>query len=78
MPVETPEGRMFAGVMTYPYGLAELLIEPLLACDCGCSRTNRIAFTIGKERIVITDPAAIDAVIEKLRNSRQELWGEPR
>jgi hypothetical protein len=73
--VDTPEGRRFAGEMTWSPGRAELKVEGRTRCDCGCGRPDRVEFTLCGNTIVIDSPAAVDALIETLIEARRKLWG---
>ena len=74
--MNTPEGRQFAGEMTWAQGRTELRIEGRAACGCGCGRPDRVEFTIREHTLAITSPAAVDAVIETLQEARRTLWGD--
>jgi hypothetical protein len=75
--VNTPEGRRFAGEMTWAPGKAELRVAARTACACGCNKPDRVEFSLGGRTVAIYDALAVDALIEILRDGRRKLWGEP-
>jgi len=75
--MNTPEGRRFAMDMTWAPGRAELKIDGRTACGCGCGKPARVEFSLCGRTIAVTSPAAIDAMIETLREARRKLWGDP-
>ena len=73
--MNTPDGRRFAGEMTWAPCRTELKVDGRTACGCGCGLPDRIEFTLCGQTIVIDSPAAVDALIETLAEARRKLWG---
>jgi hypothetical protein len=56
-------------------GKGPVLFEARTACDCGCGLKDRFEFCVGRDTVVIDDPAAIRALIIEMWNGYVLLWG---
>ena len=56
-------------------GHAPIAFRAMSACDCGCDLPDRFEFSIGRMTICISDVKQIDALIAKMIEGREKLWG---
>lgn len=56
-------------------GKAPVIFQAMTACDCGCGAKARFEFCVGRDTVVIDDPAAIKELIAEMRAGYVLLWG---
>lgn len=56
-------------------GKGPVLFRAMTACGCGCGLPARFEFRVGRDTVMIDDPALIRALIAEMQAGVELLWG---